>query len=146
MTVSGADGAFTYAGVAPGQYSVVARSLEAASTEENWIRVQENETTRVNLSLAPGTMLLVQVVDASGADVKAWISVEDPEGRELNGMIGFAHILRRMSEGFDSDLQRIGPLPPGEYTVRIEAEDGRTAKKPVTLDGREERKLKIRLR
>jgi hypothetical protein len=42
--------------------------------------------------------------------------------------------------------RRIGPLAPGTYRVTAVAADGRTKSKKVKLDGRPERKLKLRLR
>lgn len=146
MIVSGPDGSFRYSGVAPGEYTVSARMEGLASIEDAWVRVRAAEAAHVELSLGPGTMLIVQVVDRGGRDVEARISVRDGDGREMQGMIAYTEIMSSLGERFRHDEQRVGPLAPGSYEVVAEAPDGRRAKKPVTLDGRPERKLKLRLR
>jgi len=60
--VTGSDGSFVYTGVAPGEYSVSARSLAEASVESNWVRVLADETSELELVVDPGTTLLVEVV------------------------------------------------------------------------------------
>ena len=45
-----------------------------------------------------------------------------------------------------SAVQRVGPLPPGSYSVRAFTEDGRSTERDVSLSGRPERKVKLRLR
>ncbi len=146
MIESDPSGKFEYAGVAEGEYTVIARSGELASAETHRVRVSPGRTASTKISMDPGTMLLVTVIDSQGDDVEASVSVLDEDGREMAGMLGYTQMMARMTEGFKSDQQRIGPLPAGSYTVLVSAEDGRTAKKSTTLDGRDERKLKIRLR
>ena len=51
-----------------------------------------------------------------------------------------------LGRDFSSKEQRIGPLPPGSYTVTAVLDDGRSAKKTVKLTGRAERKVKLRAR
>ena len=146
MITSDPGGGFQYSGVSEGEYSVIARAPGMASAESHVVRVEAGRTARTTITLDPGTTLVVTVIDASGADVASSISVLDAGGREMAGMIGYAEMMARLTDGLRTDQQRIGPLPPGSYTVRVTAEDGRTAKKSVTADGRAERKLKIRLR
>ena len=74
------------------------------------------------------------------------MSVIDPEGHELNGMLGFADILERYNGGAGSTVQRVGPVPLGVYRVRAFAADGRSVEKKVTVRGKPERKVKLRLR
>ena len=50
------------------------------------------------------------------------------------------------TEGVEKTEQRVGPLPPGTYTVRAVTEDGRSSKKVVTLSGQEKRKVRLRLK
>ena len=96
--------------------------------------------------LEPATILLVSVIDKTGADVRARVSVTDSSGHEVNGMISYNEIVSSMQGGFSSTEQRVGPLPPGRYTVTAIADDGRRSKRPVNLSGQPERRLKVRLK
>ncbi len=147
MITSGADGGFTYTGVAPGEYVVSARGKGMASAESAPVRVEKGARATVELVLYPGTKLVLEVVDDEGAPLKARVSVVDERGRELQGMLGWAEMMSSFGEGgFDGSKQTVGPLSPGAYTVTALAADGRKASKPVTLDGQPERRLKLRLR
>ncbi len=146
MTSTGADGRFEYKGLAPGTYSLSARTGDSVSVDQGFVRVEEGETSQAELSLSSGSMLLVTVIDRSGNDVQARVSVVDSHGRELNGMLSFTDIATAMTERFSTKEQRIGPVPADTYTVTAVTDDGRDAKKTVTLDGQGERRLKIRLR
>ncbi len=144
MISSGADGRFAYTGVAPGEYLVSARSGSLASTESSPVRVREGASASVQLVLLPGTELLVEILGDSDEPLRAQLSVVDPQGREMNGMIGWGEITASFTEGFSYDVQRIGPLPPGTYQVSAVLPDGRKVARPVVLDGQPERKLKLR--
>ena len=147
MITTDGSGQFTYEGVAPGAYTVSARTQELASFESEPVRVVEGQSTDCVLTLDAGTILLVRVTDKSGEDVKARVSVVDSEEREVNGMLSFQDLANAASgEIFSSKEQRVGPLPPGGYAVTAYAEDGRVTSKPVTLTGQSERKIKIRLK
>ncbi len=144
MITSGPDGSFRYTGVAPGRYTVQARTSELVSQSEEWLEVRAEETTSVRLTLGQGTILLVSVSDESGAEVRARISVTDSRGREVNGMVAFSDLMQ--GGGFSAAEQRLGPIPPDRYEVVAVAEDGRSVKKPVSLSGQGERRLKLRLK
>ncbi len=147
MTATGADGSFHYSGLAGGSYLVSARVSGLATAEEAQVRVSDGKTTEgIELVLSAATTLLVEVVDEQGEPVSATVSVRDDDGREMTGMIGWAEMMGEMTEGIQLDVQRVGPLPPGNYTVTAQAADGRSTKKPVNLDGASERKLKLRLK
>jgi protocatechuate 3,4-dioxygenase beta subunit len=147
MIVSGADGAFTYSGVAPGEYVVSARGNGLASVESAPVRVEKGGKARVELVLMSATKLFVEVVDDEGAPVRARVSVLDARGREMQGMLGWAEMMGAFGEsGFDFSKQELGPLAPGTYTVTAIDDGGHKSSKPVTLDGQPERRLKLRLR
>ncbi|MEQ1894379.1 MAG: carboxypeptidase-like regulatory domain-containing protein, partial [Planctomycetota bacterium] len=146
MTTSGADGTFTYSGVAPGEYLVSARGKELASSDSAPVRAAADAPGQVELRLSPGTRLIVEVLDAEGLAAQAMVTVLDAQGREVQGMIGFSELSSAFSQGFDSTQQSIGPVPPGTYTVIAVSGDGTRVKKPVTLDGQPERRLKLRLK
>lgn len=141
-----ASGRFKYTGLAPGRYSVIGRLGELVSPESALARVNEGETAEASVQLGPGTVVIVTVIDGTDEQIRARISVIDPAGREVSGMLSMADIMAGMSKGFSSKEQRIGPLPPGKYRVTATTDDGRSSTKPVTLSGQPERKLKIRLK
>ncbi len=144
MTASGAEGSFQYTGLAAGNYEVSARAGNQATAQNRVVRISAGETSRIELVLAPATVVVVDVVDAEGNAVAASISVRDADGREWTGMIGWADMMDSMSKGIDLGVMRVGPLPPGRYTVQADASDGRSTKKPLNLDGNDpERKIKL---
>ena len=146
MIATDADGSFHYTGVAPGEYVVSARGGTLASSESAAVRVVAGESASVELVLQPGTRLVVEVEDGEGKPVEASISVLVEHGRAVHGMLGFTEMMTSFGEtGFDVARRRIGPLPPGTYTVTATCAAGK-ASKPVTLDGQPERKLKLRVR
>ncbi|HED65765.1 MAG TPA: carboxypeptidase regulatory-like domain-containing protein [Planctomycetes bacterium] len=146
MIATGPDGSFSYVGLSPGEYTVHAQGKGLASPREARVIVREAEATQTTLTVEPGTTLIVTVVDVSGDEVSGRISVRDDDGREYSGIFGYAQVMERLTQGFEMDEQRVGPLPAGHYTVRVESDDGRSAQKPVNLNGQSERRLKIRLR
>lgn len=146
MIASGPDGSFKYAGLAPGRYTASARLKDQASSESAAVRVDPGRPAEVTLVLAPGTMLLVEVLDDSGEACDATLTVVDDHGRPVQGLLGLTEMSRVMGEGLDPRLQRVGPLPPASYEVTAVGPDGSKASRSVTLAGQPERRLKLRLR
>jgi len=146
MITSAGDGSFTYEGVAEGEYLVSAHGKNLASAESAPVKVKKGETASVELALFPGTTLVVEIVDEEGKPLSAQLTVTDPRGRQMQGLMGLAEMAASFSDGFSSSTERVGPLPPGTYTVTATSADGRKSSKPVTLDGQPERKLKVHLR
>jgi len=146
MTASKSDGSFRYDGVAEGEYVVSARGKGLASVESAPVRVEAGGKASVELVLRPGTRLEVEVTDGEGEPLAARITVTDEHGREVQGMIGLADLAATFGEAFDGKKQRIGPLPPGTYTVTAVSADGHESSRPVTLDGQAERRLRLRIR
>ena len=124
----------------------VARTLDRVSTLSAPVTVNAGQGTEVQLTVDTGTILLVRVTDKSGADVRATVSVIDEHDHEVHAMISYNDVMASLSEGFSTAEQRLGPLPPGRYTVTAVADDGRKVRKPVNLGSRPERKLRLRLK
>jgi hypothetical protein len=148
MISSGPSGSFTYSGVAPGRYTVSARtSLDLASAESQLIEVSEGGSSEAVITVDAGTTLKISVVDDLDGIVEAKISVVDEQGHQVNGLLSYQQILDSQALSLSStEEQCVGPLPAGRYTVTASTRDGRTVTKPVTLSGQAERKLKIRLK
>jgi hypothetical protein len=148
MCMTDGTGSFSYSGVAPGKYTVSARTDDLASAESKPVVVPEDGVGNAIITLEAGTTLNVSVVDGTDGIVRAKIIVTDEDGRQVNGLASYLEILSPDKPRiFSTEEQPVGPLPPGRYTVTaIDDEDGRTVTKPVTLSGQKERRLKIRLK
>jgi len=146
LSETNASGSFEYSGLAPGDYTVAARSSTLASARGIPVTVRSGESTETTIAVGPGTMLLVTLTDKTGSDIPSRVSVMDSKDREMNGMLGLAKIMERYSGGLNNTVQQVGPLPPGSYKVRAVAEDGRSTVRPVNLTGQAERKVKLRLK
>jgi hypothetical protein len=61
-------------------------------------------------------------------------------------MYGLSELMDMLQKnGLDFATQRVGPLPPGKYSVTAKTADGKTGTKSVSLTGQPERKLTIRV-
>ena len=147
MVVTDAAGHFEYSSLEPGSYQVQARSSDQVSNEPMTARVRSGQESEVELALDAGTLLVVSLSDREGNPVRCRVEVSDSEGNQVNGLWSFADLMQAFSSGggFSSSEQRVGPLPPGKYRIEAIAEDGRDARKTVTLSGQDERPVRLRL-
>jgi len=145
-TSTDAGGHYEYRSVPPGEVTVSARSSDAAASDSAPTRVAAGETAQVDLTVEPATTIVLIVEDEDGNEVRARISVADERGFEVGGMLAQSAMEAAFSAGLSTREQRVGPLPAGKYTVRATTSDGRTAARPVSLRGQEERTVRIRLR
>lgn len=146
FTTTDGAGRFVYRGVAEGTYTVMARKGERVSPSSAPVRVREGSRDTAEARLEEGTVLLVKVVDRSGTEFRARVSVVDDAGAEMCGMLTVEEVMQQFGKGFSSTEQRVGPLPPGRYRVTATLDDGRTADKGVTLAGQTERRVMLRVR
>ena len=145
FVTTGTDGGFTYAGVAPGSYTVSARSAAGATEGGTEVTVAAGKTADLDLELGPGTILEVSVVDGEWEPLAADLQVIDENGRDVAQQFGISDLQAMMSEGFSVTVRRFGPLPPGRYTV-IGRAAGLEKSKPVTVSGQTVRRLKLRIK
>jgi protocatechuate 3,4-dioxygenase beta subunit len=146
MLATDATGRFTVDSLAPGTYTVHARDASRASADAAPVQIQPGLTAETTVTLTPGTVLVITVVDASDEDVKATVRAEDGEGRDVGMMRSMTEMLALLALDPDERKHRLGPLPPGKYAVTAVTDDGREASRPVTLNGQAERKVKLRVR
>jgi len=131
-----AQGNFVLSGLRPGPVSLRAISDRECSA---WMAVQivANATTKSDLVIAPGTLLLVEVEDANGPAAQAAVTLSS--GSELDAQAVI------ISDG----KGRVGPIAPGTYTVTLRREwrDKNAPKweSSITLNGEAERLLQLRL-
>ena len=140
-------GICSYTGLAPGEYTAIARRQQDSSEESQSVRVQSGQSTRLDLQLAEGAVLWVRFRVEGGEEVPAHVEVLDKEGRDVTGLLGLSDIQQLYSEGeFTSTEHRIGPVPPGKYRVRAWTDEGKTAKKNVLVrTGEKEKRFTLRL-
>jgi hypothetical protein len=142
-----ASGRFEYTGLAPGDYTASARKGALVSAPSALVRVGgEAAAAELALVVAPGTTLLVSVVDGDEEFVEARVTVTDADGRVESGLLALAEMVELLESGFSTTEQRVGPLSPGDYTVKVVHADGRTKSRKVKVDERGgEKSVRIKL-
>jgi hypothetical protein len=140
-------GTCMYSGLAPGEYSAIARLGQESSEESTVVRVRPGASTRIDLQLGEGAIIWVRFRLDGGEEVPSHIEVKDSQGRDVTGLLGLADIQELYSEGsFSPNEHRIGPVPPGKYKVRAWTDDGRSAHKNIVVDsGEREKRFTLRL-
>ena len=113
---TGTDGVFELAGCPPGDYTVLARTADAASRASEPLPVSEGQATPLELLLEPGATLLVAV---EGAPAGTGVLVVDGAGRDLTSL---GARLELASPAYAPE-RSFGPLAPGDYTVRLVGTD-----------------------
>lgn len=146
MVVTDGAGRCEYGGVAPGTVTVSARSGLLTCEESARVDVPEGGRVAVTLRLEPGTILRVVLRDEQGRPASAAVSVVDEAGREMTGMFGMTDLQALYMEGeYSPHERRLGPLPPGRYTVSAVL-GGREVSRKVRLHGQPEKRVVLRAR
>jgi hypothetical protein len=141
---SDAAGRFVYAGLPVGKVTLFARTADLASREVG-VELDASGASEVELFLEPGGTLLVSLLEGD-QPVRGSLTVLDEQGRRVSGVASVASFEGLMIEGLQTKEVRVGPLPPGNYTVIGRATDGKEARKTVTLREPDERVVKLRLK
>jgi len=148
LTTDG-SGRCVITGLAPGEVTVLARSATLASREAGPVSVVEGEERKVELALESGAILVVELKEKEGdkSPVSASVVVTDERGREYSKLIGLNDLQTLYaSTPFSTHEYRVGPIPPGKYTV-VARSGELEATKLVTIRGDEgERRMTLRLK
>lgn len=108
-----AAGRFRITRLSPGSWRVRAVADGLASRESEIVRVESGADARVELALARGGSIEVGLVDAADARVEhgpgPWTRAHDATGVAWNDL---------ETETYGELVRRLGPLPPGRWTVR----------------------------
>ena len=148
MVVTDQSGVANCTGLAPGRYTVAARSTTDASEESTPIEVRSGEKTSTQVLMGPGATIIAILRSKGDAPIPAGsIQVLDSAGRDVTRRIGLTDMQSLYSEAaFSTTERRIGPVPPGRYKVLASTADGRSAKRYVTIDEGGERRVSLVLR
>jgi carboxypeptidase family protein len=127
------DGSLLSRPLAPGSYRLLARTEELASLWHD-VKVVAGEDRELDLTLGPATRVEVLVVDEDGSPLAGRVDFLDLAGRVLD-----FH-------------PRVGPrgapsarstLPPGDYELAVQLDDGRSQRQPLRLSGQPEEVVRI---
>jgi protocatechuate 3,4-dioxygenase beta subunit len=144
--VSDAAGRFTYGGLAPGRVTASARTGTQACADSAPVEIRAGEASEVELQVTTGTFVIVSLLEGD-EPVRARLRVLDQDGRRVDDLFTLADLQRLLSEGFSTRERRVGPIPPGKYTLVAVTPDGKEARKSVTIEpGQEERHVRLKLK
>jgi len=136
-TISDASGRFSVDGLAAGRVSINARTRTLTSAGNPSVSLRAGETTPVEMTLVPGTVLRVVVQEADGKVVGSSVRVEDDRGKEVGERFGFDDPTMFGSPPSETG-QRIGPLPAGRYKVTATNHDKQSVSQDVSVSGAEQ--------
>ncbi|MEM9382477.1 MAG: carboxypeptidase regulatory-like domain-containing protein, partial [Planctomycetota bacterium] len=148
LVVTDRSGVAHCTGLAPGRYTVAARTPTDASNESLPVDVRPGEKAEAEVLLGPGATIVAVLRSKGDAAIPAGsIQVLDSAGRDVTRRIGLTDMQSLYSEAaFSTTERRIGPVPPGRYKVLASTADGRSAKRYVTIDEGGERRVSLVLR
>ncbi len=145
-TTTNAAGEYEKTGLAPGSYAISARSEDSAANDAVEVDVRADEESKANLSVEIGTTLVVTLEDEDGSARRARIQILDKDGKEVGGLMTGAQLRAIFNSGASPLSQRLGPLPPGRYTVRATTLDGKVFEERARVSGRTpEKEVKLKL-
>jgi len=134
-SLTDARGAFRLGGLRPGSAWLRA-TLEHDCSPWSMVTVASNETAHVDLVVAPGTFVLLEVEGAQGPAATAAVSLSTGDEQTAHTTIV------RDGQG------RLGPVPPGTYTVTVRSDwrskDAPKSESTVVITGEPEQALKLR--
>jgi hypothetical protein len=143
--VTDGGGRFEHMSLAPGNYTVGARTADAVSRAEVAAHVREGDRTEVRLHVEEGVMLRVVAETSEGDPARASVSVVDEHGREHASLLSMARLQAEFTEGLSTTEINVGPVPPGDYRVTVTSESGEVEECAITLSASPfERKLRVR--
>jgi protocatechuate 3,4-dioxygenase beta subunit len=144
--LSDATGSYHHEGIAPGVVTVSAQKDDLTCAEVGPVSIVEGEASEQDLRLAPGTTLDISLLE-DGEPVRARVRVVNEQGLQVNGRFSIADFENLITDGFNSRVRTVGPLPPGKYTVYAGTDDGKDAKRTVRAkEGQARRKVTLRLK
>jgi protocatechuate 3,4-dioxygenase beta subunit len=137
-------GAFAMNGLPPGRLTIgVVEGLRASHFRDE-VDVEPGATVRIELTLADASVMKLSVED-DGSPAPAVFRVVSRTGLDVSEIVdGRQYGFLEMNQ--PQTVRRIGPLPPGAYTVTATLPDGRQVTKKVTLVGEAETEVVLTTR
>lgn len=130
---SDAAGRFESTSLTPGTYAVSARADTLAAGDDVTVTVVAGETAEARVVVAGGTMVTVRLESADGEVRRARVQMFDESGHDVAGLITLEAMQSIFNEGSSTLEETVGPIPPGRYTVRATASDGRIEERSVRV-------------
>ncbi len=145
---TGQGGTLRMGSVAPGTYTLAARTGDTATPESLPVDVRVGETSVVEMILGPGTLIEASAKLDGVAVANATIQIFDSEGRDLTRRIGLTDTQQLYTgDTFSMTSRVLGPFPPGNYVLKAATPDGRTATRRVRLRGtKAKQKVSLKLK
>jgi len=111
-------------------------------------QLKVDEPVELDLELVPGGYVEVALVDTAGNPVPGWMRLKDAQGFVYEDLDRFWMIdidLFSPEAGMprDKSEHRLGPLPPGRFTVEARSTAGTTASKEVEVRAGETTRVRI---
>lgn len=139
------EGHFSIERVPIGQVRVNARTEQQVSYEPAVAVVSTGRAAQVELCLRKGVFLRVVLRDGDDLPTRAAIRVENGSGYDYAGRETAGEVEQITSQGTATE-RRVGPVPPGRYTVSASTADGSHARQRVAVQGAiEEQEVLLRL-
>ncbi len=144
MLTTGEGGRVVVEGLAPGRYAFSARGKTEAASDGALVAVRAGETAETTLVVENGTIVRVRLEGSGESPApSATVRVLDAAGRDVAGMTGLAELQELyLDRAYSRTEHRLGPLPPGRYTVQANGA-GLRGERRVTLRGEAERVISI---
>lgn len=145
---TGQGGTLRMNSVAPGTYTLSARTGDLASQESLILNVRAGEASAMVLPLESGTLIDATVKLNGEAVAGGTLQIIDAEGRDLTRRMGLADTQQiYQGDAFTMTSRVFGPFPPGDYMVKASGPDGTAGTRRVRLKGTKARqKVTVKLK
>lgn len=140
-TVTNLDGRFTTPALPPGEYSLIAKKGMLVAQRVGVV-IESDGVDEIELELQVGATLAVEVT-AGDELVRAHVRVTDPEMRTYTGLRSKFDPWSWRRYPFDSRRKRVGPLPPGTYTLSAHVPGVGDVSREITVSPAETRDVSL---
>lgn len=137
---SDATGHFSFDRLPPGRASFCALKGAQSSGSSAWVEVQESAPAKVELALADGTFVFVQVLDAEDKPLQADVQVFDAHGLDQSALGNWEAQPPAVLPG-----RRFGPLARGTYSVVVMLKDKPDVRQELHVSGEATQALNVRV-
>jgi len=120
------DGIKKFRRLGESEYRLMAQTKAGASAVTPPVHVDSAMAQTITLTIESGGSLMIQWPDQPPAELdRLWVI--DAHGRDFARAMTTFDSRRYITQGDGARPRRIGPLPPGPYTVRARLQNGQSA-------------------